>query len=175
MHSLRDLVLFIFYTEYPTRCSILGHVRCPIIVCWMYAQVLEIKLLLLLLSHFSRVRLCATPLTAAHKAPLSLGFSRQEYWSGVPLPSPMQESEKWKWSRSVVSDSSRPHGLHPTRLLSPWDFPDKNTGVGYHFLLQRNKATWIQIGKSSSSYALSVLNLTVNQDHLGRFFKSTDF
>ena len=42
----------------------------------------------LLLSHFSCVQLCATPQTAAHQAPLSLGFSRQEYWSGVPLPSP---------------------------------------------------------------------------------------
>ena len=39
----------------------------------------------LLLSHFSRVRLCATPDTAAHQAPPSLGFSRQEYWSGLPL------------------------------------------------------------------------------------------
>ena len=39
--------------------------------------------LLLLLSHFSRVRLCATPKTAAHQAPPSLGFSRQEHWSGV--------------------------------------------------------------------------------------------
>ena len=33
------------------------------------------------------------------------GFSRQEHWSGLPFPSPMHESEKWKWSRSVVSDS----------------------------------------------------------------------
>ena len=40
-----------------------------------------------LLSHFSRVRLCATPQTAAHQALLSLGFSRQEYWSGLPFPS----------------------------------------------------------------------------------------
>ena len=62
-------------------------------------------LLLLLLSRFSRVRLCATPETAAHQAPLSLGFSRQEHWSGLPIPSPMHESEKWKWSRSVVSNS----------------------------------------------------------------------
>ena len=51
-------------------------------------------LLLLLLSRFSRVRLCATPETAAHQAPLSLGFSRQEHWSGLPFPSPMYESEK---------------------------------------------------------------------------------
>ena len=51
-------------------------------------------LLLLLLSRFSRVRLCVTPWTAAHQAPLSLGFSRQEHWSGLPFPSPMHESEK---------------------------------------------------------------------------------
>ena len=36
----------------------------------------------------SRVRLFATPWTVAHQAPLSLGFSRQEYWSGLPFPSP---------------------------------------------------------------------------------------
>ena len=42
----------------------------------------------------SRVRLCATPETAVHKAPPSLGFSRQEQWSGLPLPSPLCESEK---------------------------------------------------------------------------------
>ena len=62
-------------------------------------------LLLLLLSHFSRVRLCVTPQTAAHQAPPSLGFSRREHWSGLPFPSPMRESEKWNWSCSVVSDS----------------------------------------------------------------------
>ena len=50
---------------------------------------------LLLLSHFSRVRLCATPQMAAHQASRSLGFSRQEHWSGLPFPSPMHESEKW--------------------------------------------------------------------------------
>ena len=89
-------------------------------------------LLLLLLSHFSRVRLCVTPQTAAHQALQFLGFSRQEHWSGLPFPSPMHESEKWKGSRSVVSDSLRPHGLQPTRLLHPWDFPGKSTGVGCH-------------------------------------------
>ena len=52
------------------------------------------RLLLLLLSRFSCVQLCATPWTAAHQAPQSLGFSRQEHWSGLPFPSPMHESEK---------------------------------------------------------------------------------
>ena len=39
-------------------------------------------------------------------------------------------------SRSVVSDSLWPHGLQPTGVLCPWNFPGKDTGVGCHFLLQ---------------------------------------
>ena len=78
--------------------------------------------LLLMLSHFSHVQLCATPQTAAHQAPPSLGFSRQEHWSGLPFPPPMHGSEKWKSSCSVVFDSLWPHGLQPTRLLHPWEF-----------------------------------------------------
>ena len=45
--------------------------------------------ILLLLSHFSRVQLCAIPETAAYQAPPSLGFPRQEHWSGLPFPSPI--------------------------------------------------------------------------------------
>ena len=41
-----------------------------------------------MLSHFSHVQLFATLWTAAHEAPLSMEFSRQEYWSGLPFPSP---------------------------------------------------------------------------------------
>ena len=62
-------------------------------------------------------------------------ISRQEHWSRLPFPSPMHESEKWKWSCSVASDPQRPHGLQPSRLLHPWDFPGKRTGVGCHCLL----------------------------------------
>ena len=74
---------------------------------------------------------------AAHQASPSLGFSRQEHWSGLPFPSPMHESEKWKWSRSVVSDPQWPHGLQASRLLCPWDIPGKSTRVGVplHYLL----------------------------------------
>ena len=43
---------------------------------------------------------------------------------------------KWMWSHTVVFNSLRPHGLQPIRLLHPWDFPGKITGVGCHFLLQ---------------------------------------
>ena len=44
--------------------------------------------------------------------------------------------KKWKWSCSVVSNSLQTHGMSPARLLHPWDFPGKNTGVGCHFILQ---------------------------------------
>ena len=73
--------------------------------------------------------------TIACQTPPSMGFSRQESWSGLPFPPPVHESETWKWSRLVVSDSVRPH-RQPIRLCCSWDSPGKNTGVGCHFLLQ---------------------------------------
>ena len=57
-------------------------------VC-VYLCLLKVKV-----KSLSRVWLFATPWTVAHQAPPSMGFSRQEYWSGVPFPSPMHESEK---------------------------------------------------------------------------------
>ena len=74
----------------------------------LHSMLVKEAMLLLLLSRFSRVRLCATPEMAAYQALLSLGFSRQEHRSGFPFPSPMHESEKWKWSCSVVSDFAIP-------------------------------------------------------------------
>ena len=66
-----------------------------IVVLLVYTHLLLVPThLVLLLSRFSRVRLCATPETAAHQAPWSLGFFRQEHWSGLPFPSPMHESEE---------------------------------------------------------------------------------
>ena len=85
---------------------------------------------------------CPTPCDPMDGSPpgsLSLGYSRQEHWSGLSFPSPMCEREKWKWSCSVVSNSWWPHGPQPTRLLHPWDFPGKRTGVGCHCLLRDRK------------------------------------
>ena len=70
------------------------YIREPQVEIWALSLNTSMLLLLLLLSHFSHVRLCATPETAAHQAPPSLGFSRQEHWSGLPFPSPMHQSEK---------------------------------------------------------------------------------
>ena len=82
------------------------------------------------------------PIDGSHQAPPSLRFSRQEHWSGLPFPSQMHENENWKWNRSVVSDTQRPHGLQPTRLLHPWDSPGKSTGVGCHCLLRGIRLAW---------------------------------
>ena len=62
--------------------------------------------------------------------------------SGLPFSSPRDESEKWKWSCSVVSDPQQRHGLQPTRLLRPWDFPGRSTGVGCHCLLRIHPLKW---------------------------------
>ena len=119
-----------------------------------------------MLSRFSRVWLCATPQMAAYQAPLSLGFSRQEYWSGLQFSSPMHEGEKWKWSRSVLSDSEQPHGLQPTGLLCPWDFPGKSTGVGCHHLLRWSRVwRFLKKLKIELSYDLAILLLGM---YLGR-------
>ena len=94
-------------------------------------------LLLLLLSRFSRVQLCATPLTAAHQAPPSLGFSRQEYWGGLPFPSPMHESEKWKWS--------------PQSCLTPSDPMDCSPpGSPVPGILQARTLEWVAISFSNA-------------------------
>ena len=71
-------------------------------------------ILLLLLS----CQLCRTlcdPIDGSPPGSPTPGILQQEHWSGLPFPSPMHESEKWKWSHSVVSDSSRPHGRFGSR------------------------------------------------------------
>ena len=65
----------------------------------------------------SRVRLFATPWTVARQAPLSMGFSRQEYWSGLPFPSPedLPNPEIESRSPALQADvlSSEPPGKPP--------------------------------------------------------------
>ena len=64
------------------------------------------------------------------------------------------ENEKWKWSGSVMSDSLRPHGVQPTRLLRPWDFLGKSTGVGFHQLLRKKRNEWIKTKRFRRSYII---------------------
>ena len=93
-------------------------------------------LLLLLLSRFSHVRLCETPETAAHQAPPSLGFSRQEQWSGLPFPSPMHERK----SESEVAQSC-PTLSDPMGCSLP--------GFSIHGIFQARVREWGAIAFSS--------------------------
>ena len=67
--------------------------------------------------------LYVTPQTEAHQAPLSLGFSRQEYWSGLPIPSPMHESEVAQSCPTLSNPmdcslrGSSIHGISQARVL----------------------------------------------------------
>ena len=76
-------------------------------------------LLLLLLSRFSRVLLCATPWTAVHQAPLFREFFRQEYWNGLPFPSPMHVHAKSLQSCPILCDpmDSSPPGFSVRGIL----------------------------------------------------------
>ena len=125
-------------------------------------------LLLLLLSRFSRVRLCATPWTAVHQAPLSLGFSRQEHWSGLPFPSPMHESEKWKWSCSVVSNLATPwtaaHQAPPSMGFSRQEYW---SGLPLsHFLRGHLKVCLVSRSWAFTFLLIHVLSLAGNYEQL---------
>ena len=88
------------------------------------------RLYLLLLSCFCCVRLCVTPQTAAHQAPTSLGFSRQEHWSGLPFPSPMHERK----SESEVTQSC-------STLSDPMDCSPPDSSV--HGIFQARVPEWV--------------------------------
>ena len=70
----------------------------------------------------------------------SLGLSRQEHWSGLPFPSPLHESEKWNWSRSVMSNSS-----------DPMDF--SLLGFSVHGIFQARVLEWVAIAFSDKVYS----------------------
>ena len=94
---------------------------------------------LLLLSHFSCVGLCATPYMAAHQASPSLGFSRQEHWNGLPSPSPMHKTE----NESEVAQ------LFPT-LSDPMDC--SLPGSSIHGIFQARELEWGAIAFSTMEY-----------------------
>ena len=80
---------------------------------------------IMLLSHVSRVRLLATPWTAAYQAPPSTGFSRQEYWSGVPSPSPrVPLAVYFRYYELFSAQASKVPNLILFYLEIGWDWGD---------------------------------------------------
>ena len=89
----------------------------------------------------------------------------------------MHESEKWKWSRSVVSDPQRPHGLQPSSFLRPLSFPGKSTGVSASAsLLPMNIQHWFPLGLTGlislhfKRLSRAFANTTVQKQH--QFFSA---
>ena len=84
----------------------------------------------------SRVQLLATPWTAAHQAPPSMGFSRQEYWSRVPLPSPRTNLDSILKSRNITLPEkvclvkARRRQWHPTPVFLPGKSHGRRSLVG---------------------------------------------
>ena len=72
-----------------------------------------------MLSRFSCVRLFVTPWTVAHQAPLSMGFSRQGYWNGLPCPPPGDLPDPGIEPASLVAPAPQAGSL----LLSQWGSP----------------------------------------------------
>ena len=128
------------FLRYTSGLEAASHVAWLLALCLLHA----LLLLLLLLSHFSHVWLCDSIDSSPPGSPVpGILQARTVEWVAISFSS----AWKWKWSRSIVSDSSRPHGLQPTRLLHPWDFPVKSTGVGCHRLLRSACTTRPQISK----------------------------
>ena len=129
-------------------------------------------MLLLLLSHFSCVWLCATPQTAAHQAPPSLGFSRQEHWSGLPFPSPMHQSEVAQScpTLSDLTDCSLPgssvHGIFQARGLEWGDIAFSTSYWIAFVFLSKIKWTYFCVLFLSSLLHSTYLFLSLHQYHI---------
>ena len=105
-------------------------------------------MLLLLLSLFNRVQLCATPETAAQQAPLSLGFSRQEHWGGLLFPSPMHESESEDTQSCPTLSDPMDHSL---------------PGSSVHGILPARELEWVAIAFSDGSKYLPHFHQIIRQ------------
>ena len=105
--------------------------------CHFPLQCMKVKSEVQLLS---RVGLLATPWTAAHQAPLSMGFSRQEYWSGVPLPSPIIYISMY-----ISIEDYLEREWHPTPVFLPWKSHGQRSLVGYSPLGRKESNTTKQL------------------------------
>ena len=116
------------------------------------------------LSHCSHVRLFATPCTVACQAPLSMGFSRQEYWSGLPFPPPADLSNP-----GIKPESP---ALQDSLLLNHWGSPKIHMDLQLLFLFLAPSASQL----SEISKCLQFLNISgVYMLQTGLPFKSFSF
>ena len=119
-----------------------------------------------MLSHFSHVRLFVMLWTVAHQAPLSMGFSRQEYWSGLPCPPPGDLPDSGMEPLSPVTPALQVDSLPLSHLGSPtWSYRNICTNTqGYEnkvvfFCVVHNNTKWhlhLSINRELISYIISI-------------------
>ena len=116
--------------------------------CHFLLQCIKVKM-----KWLSRVRLLVTPWTAAYQAPPSTGFSRQEYWSGLPLPSPINVNT---WIFILWLRLCQPWKLFFSWLLCHFDiFPSLWIVLNTFFLSGTKASSWI-------IFYISLLSLTIS-------------
>ena len=93
----------------------------------------------------SRVRLFATPWTAAYQAPPSMGFSRQEYWSGVPFPSPVRRGKNNKtWWCFLEGEDVVKFANYPVCVVARPSVPDSSSHLfQVYFVLIRTVSSYM--------------------------------
>ena len=119
---------------------------------------------------WSRVRLFATPWTAAYHAPPSMGFSRQEYWSGLPFPSPGDLPDPGIEPRSPTLQADTLTSEPPGKPLCYLPFSDsvQSLSVVWLFVTQRNAALQasLSITNSRSLFKLMLIESMMPSNHL---------
>ena len=125
-----------FFSSLLHKCAYGTHVFTSCFFClMMYLKYHSVLVYTAAAAAKSLVGLCAAPQTAAHQAPPSLGFSRQEHWSGLPFPSPMHERE----SESEVTQSY-------LTCSDPMDCSPPGSSV--HGIFQARGLKWVAIAFS---------------------------
>ena len=121
---------------------------------WFLLKSIVLKLRCYLTTAAKSLQSCPTLCNPIDSSP-SLGFSRQEHWSGLPFPSPMHESEKWKWSAQSCPTLSD---------LMDCSLP----GLSIHGIFQARVLEWVAIVFSKES-SLSPLKISFKQANDYRF------
>ena len=140
-----DYLIILYYLNFLKKISSLSH---SVVFLYFFALIPEevflispcysLELHIQMLAATKSLQSCLTlcdPIDGSPPGSPIPGILQARTLEWLSFPSPMHESEKGKWSRSVVSDPQWPHGLQPTRLLRPWDVPGNSTEVGCHCLL----------------------------------------
>ena len=151
--------------RYPSRLSQstgfgcpVSYIKFPLVICFTYNNVY-----VCVCQSLSCVRLFATPWTVACQAPLSMGFFREEYWSGLPFPSPgdppnpgIKPGSSRSQAESLPSEpTGKPNNVYVSllfsQIISPFPSTESKNLSFVHVVLQARILAWVAIHFSRGS------------------------